>query len=57
MQGDDMESGIGSENRKNKTLLTDKSARHAGVTLDKIPERNFKPKKSESNDDSKAILA
>ena len=27
------------------------------MTLDKIPERNFKPKKVESNDDSKAILS
>lgn len=40
---------------KNKTLLTDKSTRHGGITLDKIPERNFKTKKVESNDDSKAI--
>lgn len=28
-----------------KNLLTDKSTRHAGITLDKIPERNFKAKK------------
>jgi hypothetical protein len=40
---------------KNKTLLTDKSTRHGGITLDKIPERNFKTKRIESNDDSKAI--
>ena len=41
---------------KGKTLLTDKSTR-GGVTLDKIPERNFKTKKVESNDDTKAIVS
>lgn len=39
-----------------KNLLTDKSTRHAGITLDKIPERNFKAKKVQSNDDTKAIM-
>lgn len=46
---------MGTTGLKNKTLLTDKSARP--LTLDKIPERNFKPKKVESNDDTKAIVA
>lgn len=44
---------------KNKTLLTDKSTRpnHGGVTLDRIPERSFKAKKVDSNDDTKAIVS
>jgi hypothetical protein len=41
---------------RGKTLLTDKSIR-GGVTLDKIPEKNFKTKKVESNDDTKAIVS
>ena len=53
-QGDSLYQADDSMTMKNKTLLTDKSNR-GGITLDKIPERNFKTKKVESNDDSKAI--
>ena len=37
-------------------MLTDKSSRPRGSTLDKIPERNFKKKVVVSNDDTEAIV-